>query len=162
MQDNLQNNKPQNPTEIKKVDKKSNRGRKKGVSVGERQEILIIINDTYRINLSDGKNKTLQKLVTKANELTEEDIIDSEDEEGSDWKFRGHWSTFKAAFDKLFDLMVEDKIKDKGGIVTVKEFIDIYKETVVWLKEVFTNDFKDDVVVSKPKYVKKVEDKKEK
>ncbi|MDD4779112.1 MAG: hypothetical protein PHT02_00715 [Tissierellia bacterium] len=139
---------------------KGNRGRKKGDKTGERQEILILIGDTYRINLSDGKNKILQKLITSTSELTEEDLLESENGEVSDWKFRGYWSTFKAAFCKLYDLMLEDKIKDKGGIVTVKEFIDIAKETETWLKEIFKNDFVDDGIVSKPKHVKKVEEKK--
>jgi hypothetical protein len=154
------NNQPQNPSETTVVDKKSNRGRPEGY---ERPEVIIKINETYRIDLSDGMNKTVQKLITRkrSEDGNSKDglITWKKNEEYTDWESNGFYITYKGAFDKIHNLMLEDSIKDKGGIVTVKEFIDIYKEKLKWLDEMFKSDFVDDEIVSKPKYVKKIEEK---
>lgn len=154
------NNEPQTPSKTTQVDKKSNRrGRPEGY---ERPDILVIINDTYRINLSDGMNKTVQKLITRErmeDSKPESEIQYKKGDKYTDWENNGYFGSYINAFAKLYDLMVEDGIKDKGGIVSVKELIEIHKEKMNYLNKMFENDFKDDEVVSKPKYVKKVEEK---
>lgn len=161
MQGNLQNKTDIKPIENETITKvKGNRGRQEGYKV---PEVIIQIDDTYRINLSDGKNKTVQKFTIKENDV-EEDLDSEEDEDNGGWKFKGHYGTFKGAFDKLHSLMLDDgirsKAKNNGGVITVKEFYEIHKTKLKWLQDVFKSDFEDNEVVSRPKYVKKIEEKK--
>jgi hypothetical protein len=153
-QDNLQIENVNTGTVSKK------RGRQAGY---ERPKVYIQINDIYRIDLSDGTNKTIQKFVTRERLEDHLEGLWKAGDKYSDWVDcdAAHCSSYKHCFDRLHDLMVEDKIKETGTVTTA-QFYDIYKEKLNWLKEAFTSDFKDDEVASKPKYVKKIEEKKRK
>jgi hypothetical protein len=133
------------PTEVQQTTEPKKRGRQAGVLLGERQKFYIQIDDNFRLDLSDGMNKVIQKFTnrTRAN--------DGQDEEGNSWKageIYTEWantnncypSTFKGAFDTIHELMVLDGVKEKE-ITFVNEFMKIYKEKYDYLVKKFETMF---------------------
>jgi len=130
------------PTQPKETKRK---GRQKGIKL-EKNEAIISIDKTYRLNLSDGKNIAIEKYLTKTR------MNDGEDEQGNKWSAGDKYTewtdigcynginNFKAAFNDLHGLMIEDGIKEKGT-VNVKEFYEIYKKKLDFLEKLFKTDF---------------------
>ena len=123
--------------------KKSNKGRKPGIKLKEKEKIYIQISDLYRINISDGMNKSIEKYVTKIKMNDDPDGKWKAGEEYSDWEdIKCYCSTYKYAFDRLHDMMIADKV-GKKGTVTLKEFYNIYEEKLKYLSDTFDTRFKD-------------------
>jgi hypothetical protein len=146
------------PTEVQQTTEPKKRGRQAGVPLGERQKAYIYIDNTYRLDLSDGMNKTIQKFTTKTR------ANDGQDEEGNFWKAGDSYtewsntnncypSTFKGAFDTIHELMVLDGLKEKE-ITFVNEFMKIYKEKYDYLVKKFESMFDEEQNLKDKKKVK--------
>lgn len=121
-------------------EEKKQRGRKAGT---ERPKAYIYIDDNYRIDISDGMNKTVQKLITRErmNDSKPEDEVQyKKGDKYTDWEDNGHFSSYLAAFDKIHDLMILDGVKARE-IVFVNEFMKINKEKYDYLVKKFESMF---------------------
>jgi hypothetical protein len=167
------NNEPQNPIENETVTTVARtRGRQKGVSTGQTQKVYIeIIPNKLRIDISDGINKTVQEFVTRTrmnDSKPEDEIHYKQGDTYTDWSNvdKCFWSTYKQAFNRIHDILTDEDAKtsaknrtDKEIYISMSELKNSFDKKLKWLDEMFKSDFVDDEVVSKPKYVKKIEDK---
>ena len=109
----------------------------------EKKDICIQISDVYRINITDGRNKSIEKFQTITRKSDDKDGRWLKGEEYEDWvDINCYCGTYKYAFDKIHDMMVADKIGKKGTVV-LKEFYNIYEEKLKYLSNVFDTRFKD-------------------
>jgi hypothetical protein len=143
---------------VEKIEPKT-RGRQKGVSVGERQKSYIYITEEIRIDISDGLNKTVQKYTTKnrGNDGQSEDGTEkwNAGDTYQEWSNvdRCYCSSFKSAFDRVLDLMVEDGVKVRER-VSVEEFLKLYKEKNDLLSKIFNTMFDEEQNIKDKKKIK--------
>ena len=155
------NNKVQNEIDIEEEidneeEQTNTRGRKAGFTV-ETPIALIYITNEYRIDISDVRNKITQKLVTKkrANDGKNETEPWKKDDTYTEWvntlePFR---SSFKSAFDRILDVMVEDGVKARER-VPVEEFLKLYREKNDMLEKLFNTMFDEEQGLRDKKKVK--------
>jgi hypothetical protein len=150
MQENLQNKKDTNSIENEAITTVSGR---RGRQTGERPKKIIIINDNYQLDLSDGMNIDVEKLVTRTKDDTKETY--------QDWENNGHFGEIPNALLKIVKLMDFDKIPDNQPI-PLTEYIKIHKQNDREVFNFFKSGLEDYDVVEKPSKVKKIEKKEKK
>jgi phage-related protein len=141
------------PTEAQQTTEPKKRGRQPGVSLGERQKGYIQISDTMRIDISDGLNHTVQKYTIKTR------MNDGESEDGTEkWKAgdtyeewtntaKCYCSSFKSALKRIFDLMLEDGVKEKE-MMWLDEYMKLHAKTDAFLRK-FENTYDEEQTKSK-------------
>lgn len=158
------NNKTSNPSETTTVDKKSNRGRKAGTSIGERPKAYIEIDDIYRIDISDNLNFTVQKFFTRTRINDSKPESEVQYKEGDTYTEWGdvdapHHSEEVNAFKHIARLMNNDKVKSKGKVV-VDEYLQMCKDTDKYLRGKFESYFDSKEAVEKQSKLKQIKENK--
>lgn len=144
IEDNKNNKKSVTPVTVvekddEMVEPKKTRGREKGCTVETPKAHINITGTPYRIDESDGRNKIIQKLITKVRTKDDEDNKGVKvGEEYTKWinVLKCFRSNYKSAFFRLHEVMVEDEI-EKRKEVSLDEFLKIYREMNVLLDKTF-------------------------
>jgi hypothetical protein len=129
-------------TKVVTTETKKSRGREKGFTVEPTVAIINITDTPYRIDESDGRNKIIQKLITKVRTKEEkDDEFNKGVKVGEEYTryvnvLKCYRSDYKSAFYRLHEVMVEDEI-EKRKIVSLEEFLKIYREMNVLLDKTF-------------------------
>jgi hypothetical protein len=148
MQGNLQNKKDTNPIENETVTTVVG---KRGRQAGERPKKIIVVNENYQLDLSDGMNIDVEKLVTRTKDDTKETY--------QDWENNGHFGEIPNALLKIVKLMDFDKIPDNQPI-PLAEYTKIHKQNDREVFNFFKSGLEDYDVVEKQSKVKKTRENK--
>lgn len=148
LQENLQNKKTEKQT-TKPIENPDTTtvSKRKGRPVGyERPEKIIIIDENYQLDLSDGMNIDVEKLVTRTKDGTNKTY--------QDWENNGHYTTIPNALLKVVSLMDLDKIPDNKKIPLI-EYIKIHKENDKKVFKFFESELSEENIVTKTSKSKK-------